>query len=123
MTGETWTPADSWVLTAVAISRRAVDLQALIAAGDACTHAILERSEIERGLGRLAASGLVHVEPGLRVSLTKAGKRITRKAKGGIIERSLHMPECLREVPLREAHISVTPDEYTDALARYKSRR
>jgi hypothetical protein len=62
MVDKGWASGDSWVLTAVAISGRGVDLSRLIASGDACNHAILERSEIERGLGRLVASGLVHVD-------------------------------------------------------------
>lgn len=122
MAEEGWTSADSWVLTAVAISNRGADLRGLIAVGDACSHAILERSEIERGLGRLAASGLVYVGPGLHVRLSKDGKRITRRAKGGIVEQLLQMSKILGEVPLREGNISLTSDEYADALKQYYDR-
>jgi hypothetical protein len=56
------------------------------------------------------------------VSLSKDGKRITRRARGGIIEKSLQMPGLLRDIPLREGHITVTPDEYTQALQSYYDR-
>ena len=122
MVDEGWASGDSWVLTAVAISGRGAGLSGLIASGDACNHAILERREIEQGLGRLAASGLVHVHPGLRVRLSKDGKRITRRAKGGIVEQLLQMSDLLRDVPLREGRITVTPDEYAEALQSYYER-
>lgn len=78
--------------------------------------------EIERGLGRLAASGLVHVDPGLRMSLSKAGKNVARKAEGGIVEQLLDMDEYLLQIPLRDGHIGITPEEYAEALQRYRDR-
>ncbi len=119
-----WSREDAWVLTAVALAGgRGADLTSVIAGADACNHDIPSAAALARGLGRLAASGLVHLDPGLHASLSKEGRRVTRQAKGGTVRRLLAMPASLAPVPLREGFVGLPDEEYEQALQRYYDRR
>jgi hypothetical protein len=69
--------SDPWVLLSLATAsfRGSCSLRGLIAAGDYINHAVLKRPEIEGGINRLAAAGLVVVSP-WGFSLTPGARRL-----------------------------------------------
>ncbi len=78
-----WTPADAWVMTAVA-GAAGPALSDVIAYGDACNHAILAHEELVTGVGRLVASGLMEPAAPDRLTLTAAGVDVAGRRSGGL---------------------------------------
>lgn len=97
--------SDAWVILAIeAAWRRTASLRDIIAAGDYINHAILAAEELDAGLNRLVAAGLVApTDAGFR--LTDAGERLCRsclaEAGGSYLDALASIREALahREMP------------------------
>ena len=68
-----WDFADTWVLASIGVYQRRCTLLEVVAAGDWMNHAILEWSELDQALGKLAGSGLVVIFDDWTFELTDEG--------------------------------------------------
>jgi hypothetical protein len=110
----TWDETDVWVLRAVALG--AVDLCALVGNADYLGHAILLPEEVERTVGRLAASGLLTVTDGPGFALTLTGRAVTTPR--GVAQ----VAQRLGRVPSREGTFGLDRTEFRKAIDRYLRR-
>jgi hypothetical protein len=100
-----WTSSDAWALEAVILARGLVHggrVKSIIAAGDACNHAIFEYNELDRALGKLIAAGLVISRRG-RFAPTDAALEIWNRAvprRMGIIEAISALENALQALPI-----------------------
>jgi hypothetical protein len=115
-----WDWSDAWLLMAIALYEdEGCDLVGLIAAADACNHAIPTRDEIAQGIGRLEASSLVRAAAG-QFTLTTRGRDLAARRSGGYFEQSgsLHAI-LLEEQPLVEGEWPVSSAACHAAYERY----
>jgi hypothetical protein len=105
--------SDAWVLESVLLAGgllRRGRLRSIIAAGDACSHAIFEYEELDRGLARLIAAGLVErrsdrfVETRMATAIWK--RTVPRRM--GIIEALPRLEEALRTIRI-EGEVAEEP--------------
>jgi hypothetical protein len=84
----TW--ADAWLLQAIAMAGRdgPAALADVIGAGDALNHAIFTFEELDGGLARLRAAGLIATDDGLHAA-PEVRERIDAKSRGMWDERDM----------------------------------
>jgi hypothetical protein len=121
--GAAWTFSDAWVMTGVAIAGDdGCDLAELIAAADACNHAILTADELTQGVGRLTASGLL-AHDDTRFRLTAVGQQLAARRQGSMFSQVDSVRRLLAEVPLTKGGWSVSSEDIDSAYATYIKRQ
>lgn len=118
MTG--WTFADTWVLASVGVYQRRCSLLEVIAAGDWMNHAVLEWSELDQALGKLAGSGLVRIFDDWTFELTDEGTSLFA-AENRSIQKQLELIEA--ELATREpepVRVDLPRSVVADAVAAYQ---
>ncbi|WP_213284440.1 hypothetical protein [Cellulomonas hominis] len=113
-----WELADAWVLASVERGCSSTDLTRLLAAADRLHHAIPEHDEVARGVGRLAASGLLEVTA-QHLAPTPAGAEVLRRGTGAGDDLVLSLLDALRPVPLVEGVWAVPPGAIEAGHRRY----
>lgn len=121
-------PYDPWILLSIAVAsfRGRCDLRQLIAAADYINHAIPERAEVEGGLNRLSAAGLVLISR-QGFSLTTRSRRmllgLETKSRSLLKQWTMLdriLPRCLAVVP-RPPKFRLTPTRYRQGVEDYRS--
>jgi hypothetical protein len=121
--GAAWTFSDAWVFTAVAVAGGdGCDLAELIAAADACNHAVLTTEELAQGVGRLTASALV-AHDGPRFRLTAEGQELAARREGNMFSQVESVQRLLAEAPLTEGRWKMTSDDVDAAYSTYLRRQ
>lgn len=104
----TWTWSDAWVLTAAYVPKKnPVTLTELIGAGDGLNHAIFTDDELEQGLTKLRAAGLLEWD-GDVITLTEKASSLCDEAVESMqyIRQAMKtIEEELRAIDLREADL------------------
>jgi hypothetical protein len=122
-----WAWSDAWFLTAACICEtNPVDVVDLIGAADYINHAILLDEEINDGLMRLAAVGLVRLD-GSDIAVTDQGRRLYEEASAAIhsvlkatdaVNRALNRlnlpPEIPRTIQIPATVLRVAKERYHD---------
>lgn len=117
-----WSFSDAWVLAAAAVSgRRWCDLSNLIASADALNHDIPTEEVIEHSVGRLTASGLMETS-GLRVRLTRAGKRLVSKRRRALFKQAQSVLALLGQQTLTDGHWDLPSGAWEEAYEAYWQR-
>jgi hypothetical protein len=118
----TWTPQDALLLTCIGSGRVAGDLSALLINAKTIADAYPSLAELEEGIGRLEASGLVKVvRPGW-FRATKAGRAVLEvdgRSRPGLGERAGSnrlASGALRNVECRSGRVRIGREEYRRAL-------
>ena len=90
----TWTWSDAWVLTAAYLPKEnPVTLTELFGAGDAVNHAIFTDDELEQGLTKLRAGGLLRWD-GEVITLTEKGLRLCDEA----VESEQYIRQAMKKI-------------------------
>jgi hypothetical protein len=120
----TWTPQDSLLLTCIGSGRVAGDLSAVLINAKTIVNAYPTLTELEEGLGRLEASGLVKVvRPGW-FRATKEGRAVLEaggRSRSGLSERAdgdRLATGALRMVECRAGRVHIGREGYRRALKR-----
>ena len=122
MAGSGWQFPDAWLMiSAAGYGRRGCDLSHLIGTADAYNHDIPTEVAVERSVGCLVASGFM-VASGLRVALTADGRKLAKRAKGGMFERVPRLLELLDGHSRQEGVWDLPPGAWQRAYDEYRAR-
>jgi hypothetical protein len=117
-----WSFADAWLMISAShFGDNGCDLSELIAAADAYNHSIPTDDEIQHGVGRLMASGLMAESAG-RLQLTKTGHALAERARGSTFERAPNLLRLLAQRSCTEGRWTLPPGAVQDAYDRYRAR-
>src|SRR4051812_29811218 len=115
-----WNFADTWVLASIGVYQRRCTLLELIAAGDWMNHAVLEWSELDVALGKLAGSGLVRIFDDWTFELTDEGTSLFA-AENRSIKKQLELIETeLASRTPEPASVRLPRDIVASAVADYQ---
>lgn len=117
-----WTFADAWVLTAVAISQAPCTLTELVATADGINHAILLDAEVDGAVGKLLGSGLLDVTPDLAFGLTPKGSALVHRRHGTLFTQVDSVTSVLASVTVRDQEFSLPPGAMQLAVDAYLDR-